>query len=129
MRSAGPTSSVIRAGGSTSSARGWRRRVSSVADREEHAHLPVLIDEVTFLLRPRRGGWVVDGTIGMGGHAERFLEVTGAETRLLGVDRDPEALARAGRRLARFGDRVVLRHGSFRELTALAEEERVHAAA
>ena len=38
------------------------------------AHVPVLLDEVTFLLRPRRGGWVVDGTIGMGGHAEQLLE-------------------------------------------------------
>jgi len=88
-------------------------------DRAEQAHLPVLIDEVAFLLRPRRGGWVVDGTIGMGGHAERLLDDGGAGTRLLGVDRDPEALARARRRLARFGARVVLEHGSFRELAAL----------
>src|SRR5215470_20350673 len=102
MRSAGPTSSVIPAAGSTSSARGWRRRVSRVADREGHAHLPVLIDEVAFLLRPRRGGWIVDGTIGMGGHAERLLDDGGAGTRLLGVHRDPETLARARRRLARF---------------------------
>src|SRR6476659_1231509 len=84
------------------------------------AHVPVLLDEVTFLLRPRRGGWVVDGTIGMGGHAERLLETAGGDTCLLGIDRDPEALARAARRLARFGARVVLRHGSFRHLGALA---------
>ena len=88
-------------------------------DRAEQAHLPVLIDEVAFLLRPRRGGWVVDGTIGMGGHAERLLDDGGADTRLLDVDRDREALARARRRLARFGARVVLEHGSFRELAAL----------
>jgi 16S rRNA (cytosine1402-N4)-methyltransferase len=84
----------------------------------EGAHLPVLADEVTFLLRPRHGGWVVDGTIGMGGHAERLLDAGGAETRLLGIDHDPEALARSRERLARFGDRVVLRHGSFRDLRA-----------
>ena len=53
-------------------------------------HLPVLADEVTFLLRPRRGGWVVDGTIGMGGHAERLLEAGGEGTRLLGLDADPD---------------------------------------
>ncbi|HXJ84432.1 MAG TPA: 16S rRNA (cytosine(1402)-N(4))-methyltransferase RsmH [Candidatus Methylomirabilis sp.] len=92
------------------------------------AHLPVLIEEATFLLRPRRGGWVVDGTIGMGGHAERLLEVGTADTRLLGVDRDPEALRRAGQRLARFGDRVVLRHGSFRDLAAVAADAGVAAA-
>src|SRR3990172_1880402 len=56
----------------------------------------------------------------MGGHAERLLEAGGAGTRLLGIDGDPEALARAGRRLARFGDRVVLRQGSFRDLGAHA---------
>lgn len=84
--------------------------------REGLTHLPVLADEVTFLLRPRTGGWVVDGTVGMGGHAERMLEASDSLTRLLGIDGDPEALVRAARRLARFGDRVVLRHGTFRHL-------------
>lgn len=97
-------------------------------ERGALAHLPVLVDEVTFLLRPRRGGWVVDGTIGMGGHAERLLEAGGAGTRLLGIDADPEALAQARRRLARFGDRVVLRHGSFRDLGAHASTAGVTAA-
>ena len=110
-----------------SSARGWRRRVSEASDREAPAHLPVLVDEVSFLLRPRRGGWVVDGTIGMGGHAERLLNVAKADTRLLGVDRDPEALRRAGHRLARFGERVVLRHGSFRDIAAIAADAGVAA--
>jgi len=89
-------------------------------EREAAAHLPVLVDEVTFLLRPRRGGWVVDGTIGMGGHAERLLEAGGADTRLLGIDNDPEALECAGRRLARFGDRVRLHKGSFGDVGAHA---------
>jgi len=93
------------------------------------SHVPVLADEIAFLLHPRRGGWVVDGTVGLGGHAERLLE--GADdTRLLGIDRDPEALARAARRLARFGARVVLEHGSFRHLASLAARAGVeHAAA
>lgn len=96
--------------------------------REAPGHLSVLVDEVTFLLRPRRGGWVVDGTIGMGGHAERLLEEADATARLLGIDRDPEALARAGRRLARFGDGVVLQHGSFRHLASHARAAGVSAA-
>src|SRR5262252_3900602 len=95
----------------------------------EGSHLPVLLDEVTFLLRPRRGGWVVDGTIGMGGHAERLLEVGGEHTRLLGLDRDPEALRRAGDRLQRFGERVTLRQGSFRDLAAHAQKAGVAEAA
>jgi 16S rRNA (cytosine1402-N4)-methyltransferase len=95
----------------------------------EGSHLPVLLDEVTFLLRPRRGGWVVDGTIGMGGHAERLLEVSDEHTRLLGLDRDPEALQRAGRRLQRFGGRVTLRQGSFRDIAAHAQEAGVAEAA
>lgn len=95
----------------------------------EGTHLPVLVDEVTFLLRPRHGGWVVDGTIGMGGHAERLLEAGGADTRLLGIDHDPEALAHSGARLARFGDRVTLRHGSFRDLREHAREAGVERAA
>ena len=98
-------------------------------EREAHAHLPVLVDEVTFLLRPRRGGWVVDGTIGMGGHSERLMEAGGEGTRVLGLDSDPEALERAGQRLARFGDNVRLRHGSFRDMRAHAEEAGVSQAA
>src|SRR3984893_14133843 len=92
-------------------------------------HLPVLADEVTFLLRPRHGGWVVDGTIGMGGHAERLLDAGGARTRLLGIDQDPAALARARERLGRSGHRVTLRHGSFRDLAAHARETGVERAA
>jgi len=97
----------------------------SEPERKELAHLPVLADEVTFLLRPRHPGWVVDGTVGMGGHSERLLDASGERVRLLGLDADREALGRAGRRLARFGDRVVLRQGSFRRLAALAAESGV----
>ena len=95
---------------------------------EETSHLPVLADEVTFLLRPRRGGWVVDGTVGMGGHAERLLEAGAADARLLGIDADPAALARARRRLARFGDRVRLVQGSYRDAAAHAAAHGIAAA-
>jgi len=57
----------------------------------------------------------VDATVGAGGHAEALL-VRGAEVRLLGLDRDPEALAAAGERLARFGGRVSLREADFGDL-------------
>jgi 16S rRNA (cytosine1402-N4)-methyltransferase len=111
---------------STICSREWRRRACEPVTTE--AHHPVLLDEVTFFLRPRRGGVMVDGTVGMGGHAERLLDEGGAATRLLGLDRDPEAIARAGRRLARFGDRVTLRHGSFRHIADHARAAGVSAA-
>ena len=95
---------------------------------EAGIHLPVLPDEVVFLLRPRTRGWVVDGTVGMGGHAELLMERGGAGVRLLGIDRDLEALAEARRRLSRFGERVVLRHASFRHLDSVVREAGVEAA-
>jgi 16S rRNA (cytosine1402-N4)-methyltransferase len=81
------------------------------------------VDEVAFLLRPRAGGWVIDGTVGMGGHAEAMLAGSGADVRLLGLDADPEALRQAGERLARFGARARLVHASFAELATVAAEQ------
>ena len=81
------------------------------------------MDEVAWLLRPRHEGWVIDGTVGMGGHAEAILERSGADVRVLGLDVDPVALDRARDRLARFGDRARLRRASFRDLAAVAEAE------
>jgi 16S rRNA (cytosine1402-N4)-methyltransferase len=78
------------------------------------------VDEVAFLLRPRHEGWVIDGTVGMGGHAEAMLEASGAEVRLLGLDADPVSLEQAGARLARFGERVRLAHASFADLETVA---------
>ena len=85
--------------------------------------MPVLVDEVAFLLRPREPGWVIDGTVGMGGHAEAMLETTDGSVRLLGLDVDPEALARSRARLARFGERARLVHASFRDLAGVAARE------
>jgi 16S rRNA (cytosine1402-N4)-methyltransferase len=67
-------------------------------------HAPVMVRECMDLLRPERGGVFLDGTLGGGGHSEALLE-RGPDAVLYGVDRDPDALAEAGRRLARFGDR------------------------
>ena len=80
----------------------------------------MLADEVAFLLRPRGEGWVIDATVGMGGHAEAILSASDASMSLLGLDVDPEALARAGARLASFGDRVRLARSSFRDLAQAA---------
>ncbi|MBI4635815.1 MAG: 16S rRNA (cytosine(1402)-N(4))-methyltransferase RsmH [Candidatus Rokubacteria bacterium] len=91
-------------------------------------HVPVLVDEVAFLLRPRGAGWVIDGTVGMGGHAEAMLERSGGDVRLLGLDVDGDAVRRAGARLARFGDRARLTRASFRDLAETARAHGVGAA-
>lgn len=74
---------------------------------ESTYHVPVLVDEVMDALQPERGGTYLDGTLGGGGHALALLE-RGPEARLVGVDRDPDAISEAGRRLERYGDRVRL---------------------
>jgi 16S rRNA (cytosine1402-N4)-methyltransferase len=85
-----------------------------------HGHMPVLLDRCVELLTPaltRRspngsGAVLVDATLGAGGHAERFLdELPGL--RLIGLDRDPDALWIAGERLAPFAERVLLARTRF----------------
>ena len=82
---------------------------------EAMRHTPVLLGRCVALLAPaleRRGAVVVDATLGMGGHSEALLEgCPGA--RLVGIDRDPQAIELAGRRLARFADRVTLVHAVY----------------
>jgi 16S rRNA (cytosine1402-N4)-methyltransferase len=81
-----------------------------------------------FLLRPRDAGWIIDGTVGMGGHAEAMLGAAADDVRLLGLDRDPDALRRAAARLAPFADRAQLTQASFRDLADVARAHDVTAA-
>jgi 16S rRNA (cytosine1402-N4)-methyltransferase len=78
------------------------------------------VGEVVELLAPERGGFFVDATVGAGGHA-RALLASGPDVRLLGLDRDPDALALARQRLSEFGDRVRLVEGNFGDLEAVLD--------
>jgi 16S rRNA (cytosine1402-N4)-methyltransferase len=72
------------------------------------------------MLRPERGGFFVDATLGAGGHAEALL-ARGPGIRLLGLDRDPDALARARERLSPFGGRVDFLEADFCDLERALE--------
>ena len=82
----------------------------------EFRHLSVLPAEVLTWLAPRTGGIYLDGTLGGGGHATAILEASGPDGRLLGFDRDEEALRAAAGKLAPFGERVTLIHANFAEM-------------
>jgi 16S rRNA (cytosine1402-N4)-methyltransferase len=78
-------------------------------------HVPVLLAESLEWLAPGRGGLFVDVTVGLGGHSEALLQAS-PDVQLVGIDRDPQALERAGRRLAPFGSRVRLVQANFHQL-------------
>ena len=82
-------------------------------------HEPVLVAETLALLEPARGGLFVDCTVGLGGHSRALLE-HGA-TKVLGLDRDRDALQMAQGELAGFGDRVELVHSDYRELESVLD--------
>ena len=86
------------------------------------AHTSVLLSPTIDELQPRSGGRYVDATLGGGGHAEKILELSSPTGTLLGIDVDPAALAAAGQRLARFGERVTLVQAYFDRLEPIARE-------
>jgi len=81
-------------------------------------HVPVLLDRVVALLAPaldRPGAVLVDATLGLGGHSEAVLNAC-PDARLIGVDRDPNALRMAGERLAPHADRTTFVHAVYDEI-------------
>lgn len=90
---------------------------------ERATHVPVLLDEVRTLLQPERGGLFVDCTLGLGGHSRMLLD-SGA-TRVIGIDRDTDAIAIAKVELAAFADRVTFVHADYRELAEVLDAQGV----
>ncbi len=81
---------------------------------EEFSHLPVMAREVVELFLAVPEGMIVDCTVGGGGHSAVLLDAR-PDVRVLGLDRDADAVEAARSRLARFGDRVKVVHGGFEQ--------------
>ena len=83
-------------------------------------HTPVLLTQAIDGLALHPKAICIDATLGGGGHAEAILDAIGPQGRLLGLDADPEALARVQTRLARFAGQTILVQANFRDIGAVA---------
>jgi 16S rRNA (cytosine1402-N4)-methyltransferase len=83
-------------------------------------HIPVMLSEAMGVLNPRSGGIYVDATVGTGGHSEEILKFISSEGRLIGIDRDIEALKMAQKRLS--DKRVILKRGNFSDMKNFLSE-------
>jgi 16S rRNA (cytosine1402-N4)-methyltransferase len=90
----------------------WRDESGEMGDVKRFEHTTVMRDEVVRALAPRAGGVYVDATLGGAGHAVALLEAE-PKARIVGLDRDPAAIAAAEERLAPVADRVILVRATF----------------
>lgn len=86
-----------------------------------YRHTPVMVREVLDFLAPRPGGIYVDGTLGGGGHARRILSRIGPAGRLIGIDRDADAIENARKTLAEAGEGLQLVHDNFSNLPEILD--------
>jgi 16S rRNA (cytosine1402-N4)-methyltransferase len=84
----------------------------------QKSHVPVMLAEVLAALKPKDGAHYVDGTFGGGGYAKAILEA--ADCRVLGIDRDPEAIARGQALVKEFAGRLTLVEGEFSRMDSFA---------
>ena len=92
--------------------------LSGMAESTRPIHIPVLVRETLEFLNVRPEGIYIDATLGGGGHAQEILKRLGTG-RLLGLDRDPRALEVAGRKLAGFGEKLMMQQGNFAQIDAV----------
>jgi 16S rRNA (cytosine1402-N4)-methyltransferase len=84
-------------------------------------HCPVLLNETMALLQAQQGGLFVDATLGLGGHSEAML-LANESSQVIGIDRDPQALQFATKRLAQFGTRFRAVQGNYKSITAILDD-------
>ncbi len=95
---------------------------SECAGRAEFLHRPVMAGEAISLLKALPGKLIVDVTLGGGGHAALILEATAPDGRLIGIDRDPDAIEAARSRLSTEGARATIVRGKMGEIAAILKE-------
>lgn len=93
-----------------------------MSEQAKNYHEPVLLKESVDCLLWRESGTFVDGTLGGGGHAEAILRKLSADSRLIGIDRDDDAIQFASKRLAQFHDQFIAVNSNFREITKILGE-------
>jgi len=86
-------------------------------------HLPVLVREVNEILVLNMDGFYIDATVGLGGHTGQILKLLGSNGKVLGIDRDDEALKRTGEKL--MDSRLILKKGNFSDIGALLHSQGV----
>src|SRR5882724_4954716 len=86
-------------------------------------HVPVMTAEVLHFLRPEQGGLFLDCTVGLGGHTRALLEA--GATRVIGLDRDLDALALARETLQPWADRVELVHADYRAIAGILDSRQI----
>ncbi len=91
-------------------------------------HRPVMPEEVLAQLDAARGGLFIDATLGSGGHTELILQAS-AENRVIGFDRDAEAIELAQQRLASFGERFLAIHSDYRQIKPVLRERDIESVA
>ena len=90
-------------------------------EQENKGHVPVLVDEIVFWLRPKPHGCYVDCTIGPGGTSSRILQACGKDGRLIAIDQDPDALELARETLKPYISNVSFHCGNFRDLRSILD--------
>ena len=88
-------------------------------------HLPVMIDEVIDSLMCRSGGVYIDCTLGGGGHGLEILKASSPDGKLIGIDRDMDAIEQSKKTFSNYVSRVSIVHSNYKRLKSLALERRI----
>ncbi len=89
---------------------------------ENAEHISVLKSEAVQALNVKSGGFYLDGTLGLGGHSKAILETVSGDARLLGLDRDTDAINRATKNLEQYDNAIILKHSAYADFDEVLDE-------